>query len=574
VTIQILPHEVASAIAAGEVVERPVSVVKELVENALDAGARSIAVRIEGGGRRLVEVSDDGGGIPAEEVPLAVERHATSKLRTIDDLFAIRTLGFRGEALASIAAVAHLELVSRTAQDPIGTRLRAEGGHAGKPEAVGAPAGTVVRVRDLFFNVPARQKFLKAEDTERRRVLTLVTRYALAYPHVRFQLTQEARPAFASSGSGDRREVLSAVFGLDVAREMIALPKVEGRGVQVDGFISPPAVSRSNRREVTLFVNGRWIQDASLTAAVVQAYQGLLMVGRYPIAALFVTVPPETVDVNVHPAKAEIRFREPEAVFATVQRAVRATLLNQAPATDLVPPATWGAGWRESAAARAADPAWAIAHAAAQEEPPAGSAAQASLSAGRLPLLRSIGQVGATYLVAEGPDGLYLIDQHAAHERVLFERLMQLQQTGAASQTLLEPVTVELSAAESMVLEGQVEILRRLGFDVDAFGSTAYRVRAVPPLLAHLPAALALRAVIEDFEEDEAPLADAVEARVAARVCKRAAVKAGQVLSLAEQEQLVRDLEACAVPRSCPHGRPTMIHLSVDTLERQFGRRG
>jgi DNA mismatch repair protein MutL len=188
--------------------------------------------------------------------------------------------------------------------------------------------------------------------------------------------------------------------------------------------------------------------------------------------------------------------------------------------------------------------------------------------------LRSIGQVGATYLVAEGPDGLYLIDQHAAHERVLFERLMQLQQTGAASQTLLEPVTVELSAAESMVLEGQVEILRRLGFDVEAFGSTAYRVRAVPPLLAHLPAALALRAVIEDFEEDEAPLADAVEARVAARVCKRAAVKAGQVLSLAEQEQLVRDLEACAVPRSCPHGRPTMIHLSVDTLERQFGRRG
>ena len=573
-TIQILSQEVASAIAAGEVVERPVSVVKELVENALDAGARSIAVRIEGGGRKLVEVSDDGGGIPAVEVPLAVERHATSKLRTIEDLFAIRTLGFRGEALASIAAVAHLELVSRTPPVAMGTRLRAEGGHVGKPESVGAPTGTVVRVRDLFFNVPARQKFLKAEETERRRILTLVTRYALAYPHVRFQLTQEDRPAFASSGSGDRREVLSAVFGLDVAREMIALPSSEGRGLQVDGFVSPPAVHRSNRREVTLFVNGRWIQDAALMAAVVQAYQGLLMVGRFPIAALFVTVPPETVDVNVHPAKAEIRFREPEAVFATVQRAVRATLLGQAPTTTFVPPATWGTGWMESAGARAADPAWAIAHAAAQDEAPAGLIPQPSPSVGKLPLLRSIGQVGATYLVAEGPDGLYLIDQHAAHERVLFERLMQSEQAGAASQALLEPVTVELSAAESMVLESQLEILRRLGFDVEAFGSTAYRVRAVPPLLAHLPAAVALRAVIEDFEEDEAPLADAVEARIAARVCKRAAVKAGQVLSLVEQEQLVRDLEACAVPRTCPHGRPTMIHLSVDTLERQFGRRG
>jgi DNA mismatch repair protein MutL len=574
VTIRILPQDVSSAIAAGEVIERPVSLVKELVENALDAGAHSIAVRIEGGGRKLVEVSDDGVGIPAAEVPLAVERHATSKLRSIDDLFAIRTLGFRGEALASIAAVAHLELVTRTAQDPTGTRLRTEGGSAARPEAVGAPAGTVVRVRDLFFNVPARQKFLKAEETERRRILTLVTRYGLAYPRVRFRLTQEGRPSFASSGSGDRREVLSAVFGLDVAREMIPLPQAEGRAVLVEGFISPPAVHRSNRREVTLFLNGRWIQDAALMAAVVQAYQGLLMVGRYPIAALFVSVAPESVDVNVHPAKAEVRFREPEVVFATVQRAVRATLLDQAPATPLVPLATWGAGWRDSAAARAADPAWSIAHAAAPETGPSGPAAQPNLPTGGLPLLRTVGQVGATYLVAEGPDGLYLIDQHAAHERVLFEKLMQLQQTGAASQVLLEPATVELSAGESLALEGQLEILHRLGFDVEAFGPAAYRIRAVPPLLAHLPAALALRAVIEDFEEDEAPLADAVEARVAARVCKRAAVKAGQVLSLAEQEQLVRDLEACAVPRACPHGRPTMIHLSVDTLERQFGRRG
>ena len=569
--IRILSEDVASTIAAGEVIERPASVVKELIENALDAGARAIGVRIERGGRGLVEVSDDGEGIPAAEVPLAVERHATSKLQTKDDLFAIRTLGFRGEALASIGAVAHLELVSRPPDAAGGMRLRTEGGHVGKPEPVGAPHGTVVRVRDLFFNVPARQKFLKAEETERRRILSLVTRHALAYPHVRFNLEQEGRAAFASSGSGDRREVLAAVFGLDVAREMIGVPPAEGRGSRVEGFISPPAVHRSNRREVTLFVNGRWVQDAALTAAVVQAYHGLMMVGRFPIAALFLTLPPEEVDVNVHPAKAEVRFREAEAVFAVVQRAVRATLLGLAPVLEVSLPVTWSAGWQDPGGSRAADPAWAIAHA----EPSASiSLTQPGLPASALPLLRNIGQVGATYLVAEGPDGLYLIDQHAAHERVLFEKLLQQQGSGAGAQVLLEPVSVELAPSEALVLEGQLEVLRRLGFGVEEFGANTFRVRAVPPLLAHLPAAQALRAVIEDFEEDEAPLADRVEARVAARVCKRAAVKAGQVLSLVEQEQLVRDLEACAMPRACPHGRPTMIHLSVDNLERQFGRRG
>lgn len=570
--IRILPEEVASAIAAGEVIERPASVVKELIENALDAGAQTIRVRSEAGGRGLVEVADDGIGIPAAEVPLAFARHATSKLRTTDDLFLIRTLGFRGEALASMAAVAHMELVSRASGEAVGTRLRAEAGAIGTPEPTGAPQGTVVRVRDLFFNVPARKKFLKSEETERRRILALITRYALAYPRVRFNLEQDGRPAFASTGSGDRREVLAAVFGLEVAREMVGLAATEGRSIRVEGFLSPPSVHRSNRREVTLFVNGRWIQDAALAAAVVQAYHGLLMVGRFPIAALFVSLPAEEVDVNVHPAKAEIRFRDPQAVFATVQRAVRATLLGLGPMPEAHRAAGWGSGWAQVDGAIAPDPAWAIAHPTAPEST---SLQATALPAASLPLLRAIGQVGATYLVAEGPDGLYLIDQHAAHERVLFEKLLRQQgEAGAGSQVLLEPVTVETAASEAATLREHLDVLRRLGFEVEDFGPNAFRVRAVPPLLSALPAGSALRAVVEDFEEDEAPLADVVEARVAARVCKRAAVKAGQVLSLAEQEQLVRDLEACALPRSCPHGRPTMIHLSVDHLERQFGRRG
>jgi DNA mismatch repair protein MutL len=572
VPIRILPEGVASAIAAGEVIERPASVVKELVENALDAGARSVQLRTEAGGRGLVEVGDDGAGIPAAEISLALARHATSKLRTTEDLFAIRTLGFRGEALASIAAVAHLELVSRAAGAPGGARLTAEGGVIGLPSAIGAAPGTLVRVRDLFFNVPARKKFLKGEETERRRILALVTRYALAYPHVRFTLTQEGRQAFASTGGGDRREVLAAVFGLDVARAMVSLTPAEGRSIRVEGFISPPSVHRSNRREVTLFVNGRWIQDAALAAALVQAYHGLLMVGRFPIAALLINLAPEDVDVNVHPAKAEVRFRDPEAVFATVQRAVRATLLGLAPMPEAGPPMAWGSAWQPPGVGRVPDPAWAMAHTPVAEGTPLSASA---LPAAGLPLLRNVGQVGATYLVAEGPDGLYLIDQHAAHERVLFEKLLHQQGAGASgSQALLEPATVELAAGEAALLRGQLEALRHLGFEVEGFGGNAFRVRAVPPLLASLPPEQALRAVVEDFEEEEAPLADVVEARVAARVCKRAAVKAGQVLSLVEQERLVRDLEGCALPRTCPHGRPTMIHLSVDNLERQFGRRG
>ncbi len=571
--IRVLPEEVASAIAAGEVVERPASVVKELVENALDAGARSVDIQVERGGRDRIAVADDGCGIEPDEIALALSRHATSKLATTQDLFAIRTLGFRGEALASIAAVSQLEITSRVSQHEAGIYLSAEAGAAGRPKAVGAPVGTQVQVRHLFFNVPARLKFLKSEDNERRRILGLVTRYALAYPQVRFELVQEGRRVFQSTGSGEPREVLAAMFGIDLARQVLTLPATEARGVRVEGFISPPSVGRSSRREITFFVNGRWVQDASLSTAVVQAYHGLLMVGRFPLAVVFLRLPPEDVDVNVHPAKAEVRFREPDVIFSVLQRVVRASLLGQAAPPSLDLPAGWGdRPWGQGA--QVISPEWQIAHA-SQAAPLVTSPAQRSLAGAGVPLLRAVGQVGAAYLVAEGPDGLYLIDQHAAHERVLFETLMAAERAGIReSQGLLEPATLELSPAQSMALEPQLGVLQRLGFEIEPFGRGAFRVRGLPALLAGLPPDQAVLAVVEEFEEDEAPLAAETEARLAARVCKRAAVKAGQVLSMAEQEQLLRDLEACASPRTCPHGRPTMIHLSVESLERQFGRRG
>ena len=590
--IKILPPEVASQIAAGEVVERPASVVKELLENALDAGAKSVTVEIAAAGRTLIRVADDGAGIPPGELVLAVERHATSKLVSAEDLFRIATLGFRGEALASIGSVSRLTLTSRTADAPAGARLHVEGGRIGKVEPVGAPVGTVVQVEDLFYNVPARLKFLKQDVTERRAIDALLTRYALAYPQVRFKLSEGKTASLQTAGDGDPRAILAALYGVDVARQMLDVSSEE-EGFHLTGFISPVALTRSNRKEITFFINGRWVQDTPLTAALIQAYHTLLMVGRFPLAALFIEVPPGEVDVNVHPAKAEVRFRSPDKVFSFVQRSVRRAILAYTPVPQGITQNLWGSAPSQP---RQVDPVWSLAHDESNVESPR-SDIESSLpvqptttgdfrpltSSLAVPLLRLIGQIGATYIVAEGPDGLYLIDQHAAHERVLFEKLMALRQAqgdaqhkqkNIPSQALLTPAVVHLPPASARLLEGQLGILHHFGFDVEPFGSDTYQVRAMPVLFANSEPAAALRALVEDFEEDETPLQSELEAKIAGRVCKRLAVKAGQVLTIEEQRALLNDLEACASPRTCPHGRPTMIHLSVDMLERQFGRKG
>jgi DNA mismatch repair protein MutL len=580
--IRILPPEVASQIAAGEVVERPASVVKELVENALDAGAKSVTVEIAAAGRTLVQVADDGAGIPSDELALAMERHATSKLTSAEDLFRIATLGFRGEALASIGSVSRLTISSCTPSSFMGARLHVEGGRIGRLEKTGSPVGTVVSVEDLFYNVPARLKFLKQDATERRAIDALVTRYALAYPTVLFKLIEDGTVSLHTAGDGDRRAILATLYGVDVSRQMLEIIAEED-GFKVTGFISPTALTRSNRKEITFFVNGRWIQDTPLTSALLQAYHTLLMVGRYPMAVLFIEVPPEEVDVNVHPAKAEVRFRSPDKAFSVVQRSTLRALLAYTPIPQLATQNLWGT----SALPGQIDPTWSLAHDIGgekqnqeNERQPGGVDPQPPITnlqstIAHIPLLRLIGQIGATYLVAEGPDGLYLIDQHAAHERVLFEKLMaQFVQQKIPSQSLLTPAVVELSRSSAELLNTQIPVLLHLGFQVESFGQNSYQVRALPALFAHSDPAAALHALVEDFEEDESPLQNEIEARIAGRVCKRLAVKAGQVLSPEEQHALLADLETCTSPRTCPHGRPTMIHLSVDMLERQFGRKG
>jgi DNA mismatch repair protein MutL len=569
-TIQILPDEVASQIAAGEVVERPASVVKELVENALDAGAGQITIRVAGAGQRLVEVQDNGSGIPPDELPLSVTRHATSKLRSADDLFRVMTLGFRGEALASIGSVSHLTITSRQADATAGARIHVVGGKVEGLQPVGAPVGTTVRVEDLFFNVPARRKFLKKEITERRQIDELVMRYALAYPAIGFQLTQEERLSLQTSGSGDRKEALAAIYGVEYARKMLAVFAVEDE-LKITGFISPTTLTRSNRKEIHFAINGRPVQDFTLTTAAIQAYHTLLMVGRFPVVMIYIEMPAEAVDVNVHPTKAEVRFRDRDRIFSAVQRSIRKALLAYTPVPEVRSQQAWQAfDWQPD---ERPAPAWGGLDVPNDEPQPASPATQ-PLPGRQMPILRLVGQVASAYLIAEGPDGLYLIDQHAAHERVLYEKFIAQERDEIPSQSLLEPVHVELAPGGARLLDEQLGTLSELGFRVEAFGRNTYLVRALPSILSGMDPAAALRVLVEDFEEDETPLLSQRRERLIARVCKRAAVKAGQTLSGAEQQALLQDLEHCDSPRTCPHGRPTMIHLSVDLLERQFGRKG
>ncbi|MGH2537538.1 MAG: DNA mismatch repair endonuclease MutL [Candidatus Promineifilaceae bacterium] len=593
--IRVLPDQLASQIAAGEVVERPASVVKELVENALDAGARAIRIEVRQGGRQLVQVADDGAGIHPQELELAFQRHATSKLESAEGLNAIHSLGFRGEALAAIAAVSQLTAVSRPAGEAAGLRLAFEGGKLRGQETVGAPQGTLISVANLFYNLPARLKFLKSIPTERRLIDETVSRYALAYPEVRFRLTHDNRVTFQSAGSGDRRESLAAVYGPEVARELLEL--VEGpagpapadeaerwAGLEVSGFVSPPGRHYANRSHISLFVNGRWVRDNQLAYAIIQAYHTLLPAGRYPLAALFLRLPAADVDVNVHPAKTEVRFRRGEAPFGAVQRAVRQTLLAAGAtphiaALGMPAGAGWGPGQVEAASALARPPAlnlsWPLpATAIRGQEEDATERPQPALTAAGLPILRVVGQVGAAYIIAEGPAGLYLIDQHAAHERVLYEQFMAEREAEGrpAAQALVSPAVAHLSPPQARLLEGHLELLGRLGFEVEPFGANAFVVRSVPALLALLEPGRALLDVVEELERGAAPLQAALEAQIALRVCKSAAVKAGRSLSPTEMEALVRQLERCDNPHTCPHGRPTLIHLSAAQLAREFGR--
>jgi DNA mismatch repair protein MutL len=561
--IHVMEPDLALKIAAGEVVERPAAAVKELLDNAIDAEATRIAIDIREGGLKLLQVVDDGCGIAADDLPLAFQSHATSKILTLDDLEQLASLGFRGEALPSIAAISRVELRTRADGENVGARIAVEFAEIGAVTPCATPRGTRVTVHDLFANVPARRAFVRSLRAEAGQIASVVTRHALAHPSIRFTLTIDDRLTFSSPGSGRLEDAIAEVFGAPALSSMIQV-SYEDRGIGVSGAISTPALSRSNRQAIVLFVNGRAVANRSLLFALEEAYSGYLMIGRHPVAVINLWVPAHEVDANIHPAKSEVRFVRDREVHGVLHRAVAAALLENrlSEHAPLVPDERASAGEPVVVPVQPA--------LVATDSQPVGQDEAPSLTA--VPVLRVFGQANNTFIIAEGPTGLYMIDQHAAHERILFDTFdAEIEAGTIPSQPLLEPVSVEITPGQMAALETNDEFLRSFGFELEPFGTTSCLVRAVPALARRATPVELVSEVLSELENMVEPRA-ARERALAALACK-AAVKAGAMLDLHEMRELVAQLERTARPATCPHGRPTMIHLSNTQLEREFGRR-
>jgi DNA mismatch repair protein MutL len=561
--IRVMAPELAMKIAAGEVVERPSSAVKELLDNAVDAGASQISVEVREAGLKLLRVTDDGEGIAPEDLALAFTSHATSKIENLDDLEHLATLGFRGEALPSIAAVARVEVQTKTRDAPLGARFTVEYGEARDVGACASPGGVRITVSDLFGNVPARRKFVRSLRAEAGQIGAVLMQYALSQPGIRFTLSIDGRVTFRSPGNGKLADAVAAVHGPDVLADMIPV-QLEEHGIGVNGLCSKPALTRANRSGLSVFVNGRTIQNRSLQFALEEAYSGFLMTGRHPLAAIHLTVPADEVDANIHPSKSEVRFARERAVHGVLYRAIANALLELR--------------LRESGAGEQLEAdAFAPVEDAVQPDllPQNGSGeplpeAQALLP--RLPALRVFGQANSTFIIAEGPAGLYMIDQHAAHERVLYDLFDQQLSGGAVqSQVMLEPVSVPLTPDQMLALDENGDLLTEAGFALEPFGTDACLVRAIPALAGRGGPAELVGEVLNELLS--APNTGSARERALAAMACKAAVKAGATLDVKEMRELVAQLERTLRPATCPHGRPTMIHLSHTQLEREFGRR-
>jgi DNA mismatch repair protein MutL len=566
--IKVLDARVVSQISAGEVVERPSSVVKELVENALDAVSTQITVEIKAGGISLIRITDNGIGIPDSEVELAFERHATSKIGSFQDLQKLSSLGFRGEALPSIAAVAQVQMVTSAREESLGTYLSLDNGQIVQHESQARSTGTTITVQNLFRHVPARLKFLKSENAEGSRIADVVSQYALAYPEVKFTLISEGKTTLRTSGSGKLLDSIVAIYGLEVAQNMleikIPVDTEDNRNnlIRVTGQVGSPKISRSTREYLSFFVNRRWVNNRILSFAVEEAYHGLLMQGKHPIAVINITIPPQQIDVNVHPSKTEIKFQDERIVFSAVQKAVRQTLVKSTPVPRVeesprqfaVPPHAFSVFLPSQVSNL-------------PNTPRTGSAPLAPTPLISLPLLRVLGQLARSYIVAEGPDALYLIDQHAAHERILFEKINNQRNSREVEiQGLLEPTPFEVEPRQVSLFNSHLKELAEFGFDIESFGDRTFMVRSIPALLRDRDWAGMLREVLETSSRTN------WSENLAVTLACHSAIRAGQVLNEIEMREMITQLEQAALPNSCPHGRPTMIQMTIQQLEKEFGR--
>jgi DNA mismatch repair protein MutL len=589
-TIRVLPEQLVHQIAAGEVVERPASVVKELIENSLDAGATAVEIEIEGGGASLVRVRDDGGGIPADELALALARHATSKIGRIEDLEAVRTLGFRGEALPSIASVSRMRMVSRPAAAPVAVAVSVADGEVSAPQPQPHPPGTTVEVRDLFFNVPARRKFLRAERTELAQVERLVERLALSRFDVAFRLTSARRtladfPTAREALGRDRR--VAAVLGDDFIRNALTLEH-ESAGMRLHGWFCLPTYARSQADQQYFFLNGRPLRDKLVASAVRLAYRDVLYHGRHPACVLYLEMDPARVDVNAHPQKLEVRFRESglvhDFIFRTLERALAETRPAQ-PAATAIPAARFGDG-RPQAAVHAGTSALDLYGAltggvregvTAAPEPTHATGGAAQLPpeppAAEHPLGYAIAQLHGIYILAQAPGGLVLVDMHAAHERTTYERLKAAFEGGrTASQPLLVPVPVAVSAAEADEAEQRAGLLAELGLEVSRSGPAQLLVRSLPALLVAAEPAGLVRDMLADLREQGAGGSrQALERALGTMACHQA-VRANRRLTVPEMNALLREMETTLRADQCVHGRPTWSFVSLDDLDRLFLR--
>lgn len=588
--IHLLEEHTVNRIAAGEVVERPASVVKELVENSIDAGARTVLVELEQGGKRLIRVVDDGEGMSPADAVLSIQRHATSKIRDADDLQSIITLGFRGEALPSIAAVSRFELLTKRADLDMGMRLVVENGQVVESGECAARDGTTVVVRDLFYNTPARLKFLKSTATELSHITELITRFALAFPEISFRLVHNGQEIFTSQGSSDPRHALLAVFGRDVARELRTIDYTEGY-LRITGYVSPPHLTRPTRAMQSFFVNRRLVRHRVLSRALDDAYRTLTPEGRHPIAAIFLSVPPHSVDVNVHPTKAEVKFAHEGEVYHAVLNAVRQALLQQGMIPSVLPglqsgldipapterPKPAQSVWQPSL-----PPPQEVLHAELlrraginpAQASPADVSPNARPYAEMLEGFQVLGQVNRTYIIASSLRGLLIIDQHVAHERVLYEKLTVLRQKQPIPvQHLLTPLVFHVDRRTVTLLSEHQQELQAMGFVIEPFGSDSVVLRGVPAWLGQRNVEGIARDLLDEISElgiqRRLPLTD--ETLVATAACKMA-VKAGDALSHAEMTHLLQELAETENPYLCPHGRPVVLVLSNEELDKRFKR--
>jgi DNA mismatch repair protein MutL len=607
--IFLLPDEVASQVAAGEVIERPASVVKELVENSIDAEARRIEVAIVRGGTGLIRVIDDGIGMDRDDALLSLERHATSKIRSGHDLAKIHTLGFRGEALPSIASISRFRMSTRLREELEGTEIIVNGGKIESVRAAGDAPGTQIEVRSLFYNLPARRKFLRTENTEASHVQHQLLLQAIGHPNIGFILIRDQTLLFQAPPAKSLGDRIRDLRGPELLEELLEIDPAPANGIVVTGFIGKAGTSRSTRAEQVLFVNGRAIENITIQHGLREGYHTALMKGQYPVTFLFLEMDAESVDVNVHPAKREVRFRDPDTVRNAVSEAVRRTLSADRrrwtqsfrkpvePTVPILPPVSP----EEPAQTRTVDPQaalippveqfalrrdWAEFHSAPSLattaplrslEPVELPVAQPTIVESSQPLFefKLLGILGKLYILMESPDGLVLVDQHAAHERILFEKLRsQMESQGVPTQRLLIPLTVAVTPKDYDWITTNAQTLERMGFAMEPFGNSTLKIDGIPPYFTTENPSVAIRLLVDELRSMTVTTSRLRmgENAIAKTVCRHA-IKANDELRPAEVEKLLRDLMACDLPYCCPHGRPTMIQIGYAELEKKFGRR-